>query len=169
MCPFCRDLANALRNYLPASGDQVRILYKHFPLDMTCNAQVGRTVHHGACELAKGGVCAAESGKFWEYHDQVFARTWETATATREDVLKVGDAVGLDRGRLNACIDSAATRGRLAKDVEEGLRIGVGSTPTIVINGRKLSSVNLFFLALEEERKRLNLSPPAGTSAPQKK
>ena len=70
---------------------------------------------------------------------------------------------------MNACLDSAATKGRLTADIEEGWRIGVGSTPTIVINGRKLPSVNVFFLAIEEERKRLNLSPPAGAQAPQKK
>ena len=169
MCPFCRDLASALDSYLPASGDQVRILYKHFPLDMSCNAQVGRTVHHGACELAKGGICAAEGGRFWEYHDKVFAQNWQSAAATREDVLRVGDLAGLDRTRLNACLESAATKGRLAADIEEGLRIGVGSTPTVVINGRRLPSVNVFFLALEEERKRLNLSLPPGAPAPPKK
>jgi protein-disulfide isomerase len=118
----------------------VKIHYKHFPLDVTCNIQVGRTVHGGACDLARGGICAADSGRFWEYHDKVFARPWESALATREDVLRIGDSVGLDRARFGACLDSAPTRGRLAADIEEGWRIGVESTPTIVLNGRKLPS-----------------------------
>ena len=167
MCPFCRDLALGFRNYLPASGNRVRSYYKHFPLDATCNVGIGRTVHPGACELAKGGVCAEESGRFWEYHDKVFARTWDKAT--REDVLGIGTSVGLDRANLNTCMDAASTKGRLTKDIEEGWRVGVGSTPTLFVNGRKLKSPSVFLLAVEEERKRLNLPPLTGAGeAPQK-
>ena len=141
----------------------MRTYYKHFPLDMTCNSGIGRTVHQGACELSKGAICAANNGRFWEYHDKVFSRTWDQAT--RDDVLGIGEAAGLSRAALTACLDSAATRGRLTADIEEGIRVGVASTPTILINGRKLHSANTFFLALDEERKRLKL-PPA-TGAPQ--
>ena len=111
--------------------------------------------------------CAADQGKFWEYHDKVFARTW--AKATREDVLGIGTSVGLDRANLNTCMDAASTKGRLTKDIEEGWRVGVGSTPTLFVNGRKLKSPSVFLLAVEEERKRLNLPPLTGAGeAPQK-
>ncbi len=164
MCPFCRDLALGLKNYLPNSGERVRVHYKHFPLDTACNSLVGRTVHQGACELARGGICAEESGRFWDYHDRVFAQPW-TQPATRQDVLRLGGESGLDSARFGSCLDSAATRGRLTREIEEGGRVGVGSTPTIFMNGRKLKSANVFFLALEEERKRLNL-PPLRPPAP---
>lgn len=158
MCPFCRDLAIGLRNFLPTSGNRIRSYYKHFPLDRACNVGIGRTVHPGACELALGGVCAEESGRFWEFHERVFARPWDKAT--REDVLALGAAAGLERGKLNACMDSATTKGRLSRDIDEGWRVGVESTPTIFVNGKKLKSPNVFLLAVEEERKRLNLPAP---------
>ena len=164
MCPFCRDLASALRNYLPLSGNRIRAHYKHYPLDMSCNVRIGQTVHPGACELALGGICAEESGRFWEYHDKVFAQRWDRAT--REDVLKIAASVGLEGARLSSCMDSASAKGRLAKDVEEGGRVGVESTPTIFINGRKLQSMGVFLLGIEEERKRLNLPPLSGTPIP---
>ena len=167
MCPFCRDLALALQRYVPGSGDQLKVYYKNFPLELSCNPQVGRTVHQGACDLAKGGICASESGRFWEYHDKVFAQTWERAS--REDVLRIGESVGLERAKFGACIDAAATKGRLAAEVAEGQRVGVQSTPTMMINGRKLPSVNVFLLAIEEERKRLKLTAPGPPSAPQNK
>jgi protein-disulfide isomerase/uncharacterized membrane protein len=167
MCPFCRDLALALQRFVPGSGDQLKVYYRNFPLELTCNPKIGRTVHQGACDLARGGICALESGRFWEYHDKVFAQTWERAS--REDVLRIGEAVGLDRAKFGACIDGAAAQGRLAAEVEEGHRIGVQSTPTVLINGRKLASVNVFLLAIEEERKRLKLPPPPATAAPQNK
>jgi protein-disulfide isomerase/uncharacterized membrane protein len=157
MCPFCRDLALGLKSYLPNSSNRVKIHYKHFPLDKACNPGIGRTMHPGACELSLAGICAQDNGRFWEFHDKVFARTWDKAT--REDALGIGAAVGLDRTKLSTCMDGAATRGRLAKDIEEGFRVGVGSTPTILVNGRKLKSTSVFLLAVEEERRRLNLSP----------
>jgi protein-disulfide isomerase len=125
---------------------------------------IGQSVHPGACELALGGICADESGRFWEYHDGVFAKRWDRAT--REDVLNIGVAAGLDRGSLGKCMDSAAVKGRLAREVEEGVRIGVGSTPTILVNGRKIPSTGVFLMAIDEERKRLNLPPLTGAPPP---
>jgi len=165
MCPFCRDLAVGLKNYLPTTGNQVKLVYKHFPLEKTCNPTLGSTVHPGACDLALAGICAEESGRFWEYHDKVFAQRWDRAT--REDVLKVGASVGLEGAKLGACMDGAAARGRLLKDVEEAARVGVTSTPTVLVNGRRLTSTGVFLIAMEEERKRLNLPP--GTSPPTEK
>jgi protein-disulfide isomerase/uncharacterized membrane protein len=167
MCPFCRDLAAGLKNYLPTTGNQVTSHYKYFPLDTSCNARIGSTLHPGSCELSLGGICAGENGRFWEYHDKVFAQRWDKAT--RQDVLRIGASIGLDGNRLAACMDAAATRGLLAKDIDEGWRVGVASTPTIFVNGRKLPSTGVFLLAIEEERKRLNLAPVTGTPAPQEK
>ena len=165
MCPFCRDLALGLRGFLPSAGKQVRVHYKFFPLDTTCNVKVGQSLHPGACELALGGICAQESGRFWEFHDKVFAQRWDRAT--REDVLRIGASVGLDGQKLGACMNAASTRGLLAKDIDEGWPLGVSSTPTLFVNGRKLSSTGVFLLALEEERKRLNLPTPSASAPPQ--
>jgi protein-disulfide isomerase/uncharacterized membrane protein len=164
MCPFCRDLAAALHNYLPSASNRVTTYYKHFPLDTACNPHVGQALHPGACELAKGGVCAQESGRFWEYHEKVFAQRWERAT--RDDVLRIGGSVGLDASALGACLDAATTKGRLAKDIDEAARVGVASTPTMFVNGRKLQSSGVFLLAIEEERKRLNLPPVSARPNP---
>ena len=167
MCPFCRDLATGLHGFLPSTGNQVKAQYKHFPLDVTCNNRVGQSLHPGSCELSLGGICAQEKGRFWEYHDKVFAKRWERAN--REDVFQIGGSVGLDRASLSACMDSAATKGLLARDIEEGWNAGVASTPTLFVNGRKLQSTGVFLLAIEEERKRLNLPPVSGARAPQSK
>lgn len=163
MCPFCRDLAAGLKNFLGTSGEQVKIVYKHFPLDRSCNPGLGSTLHPGACELSLASICAEESGRFWEFHDKVFAQPrWDRAT--RDDALKMGASVGLDASTLGRCMDQTGTRGRLAKDVDEGARAGVESTPTLLVNGRKLSSTGVFLLALDEERKRLNLKAPTGAT-----
>ena len=167
MCPFCRDLAAGLHGFLPSTGNQVKTQYKHYPLDNTCNTHIGQSLHPGSCQLSLGGICAQEKGRFWEYHDKVFSQRWERAT--REDVLKIGASVGLDPAFLGSCMDSASTRGLLAKDIDEGASAGVASTPTIFVNGRKLQSTGVFLLAIEEEKKRLNLPAVRGAQAPQAK
>jgi protein-disulfide isomerase/uncharacterized membrane protein len=167
MCPFCRDLAAGLHGFLPSTGNQVKAQYKHYPLDNTCNTHIGQSLHPGSCQLSLGGICAQEKGRFWEYHDKVFSQRWERAT--REDVLKIGASVGLDPAFLGSCMDSASAKGILAKDIDEGAGAGVASTPTIFVNGRKLQSTGVFLLAIEEERKRLNLPAVSGAQAPQAK
>lgn len=163
MCPYCRDIAGAFSNYIRAPGNQVEIHFKHFPLDSTCNVRIGREAHPGSCDLSRAAICAADEGRFWEFHDQVFARTWDRAK--REDVLKIAAAAGLDVARVSACMDSAATRGRLRADIDEAWRLGVGSTPTIFVNGRVLKTPSVFLLAVEEERKRLGLvQTPEGST-----
>lgn len=156
MCPYCRDISAAFSNYVRTPGNQAEIHFKHFPLDSTCNVRIGREAHPGACDLARASICAADDGRFWEFHDQVFARAWDRAR--REDVLKLVSAAGLDPARVSACMDSAATRGKLQADIDEGWRLGVGSTPTIFVNGRALKTPSVFLLAVEEERKRLGLN-----------
>jgi protein-disulfide isomerase/uncharacterized membrane protein len=164
MCPFCRELAGAFGNYVRGAGGRVKVHFKHFPLDTTCNPKIGRMVHEGACDLARGAICADESGRFWEFHDQVFARPWERAT--HDDVLRLGVAAGLDATRFAACLDSAATKGRLSAEIDEGWSLGVGSTPTVFVNNRKLKAPNVFLIAVDEETKRLGLAPAAAQVLP---
>ena len=160
MCPFCRNLATAFASYLPQSGNRVVIYFKSYPLDMSCNDELKTTVHDGACWLALGGVCANAEGKFWEYHDKVFSEA--RAKITREDTLKLAAELGLSK-QFEGCLGAPATRERLLTDIKEGQRIGVKATPTVLINGKKLPSINDFLIDVEKESTRLGLPPLAST------
>jgi protein-disulfide isomerase/uncharacterized membrane protein len=149
LCPFCRDLAGGLSGFLPQAGGRVQIIYKHYPLDQTCNPNLQRSAHEGACLLAQGGVCAHEQGKFWAYHDKVFARPMERAS--REDVTRLAGESGLDPAAFGACIDAPRTKERLAAQIAEAKSIGVQSTPTVLINGKKLPRINDFLQVVDAE------------------
>jgi protein-disulfide isomerase/uncharacterized membrane protein len=161
LCPFCRSLAGAFAQYLPTTAGRVAVFYKHYPLDRECNARLDRTVHPGACLLARGGICAAEQEKFWPYHDRVFST--ELHEPQLADVTRLGAEAGLDVTALQACLNAPATQARLAADVEEGFRAGVRATPTLFINGKKLPRVNDFVQTVDKEAARLGL-PPLPTS-----
>jgi len=160
MCPACRAASGALHEYLAQNGD-INLTFKNFPLEKGCNPGLAQSIHQGACELALGAVCAADLGAFWPYHDRIFSRAWEYAT--RQDVLDNGVAVGMDKAKLEACLNSADAKSKLALQVKEGFEIMVQSTPTLVVNGKKLNVPSEFSATVEAERQK------AGGAAPAKK
>jgi protein-disulfide isomerase/uncharacterized membrane protein len=157
LCPFCRGLAAAFRDYLPKSGGRVSIFYKNYPLDKTCNTNLNSTVHEGACWLAMGAICAQQLGRFGAFQDKVFSSP--AKPMTRDDALRFGTDVGMAAPAMGTCLDAPATRARLAAEIAEGVRVGVKATPTVFLNGKMLPRVNDFLLAVDKEARRLGLSP----------
>ncbi len=155
LCPYCRNLAAALSNYLPNSGDRVAIFYKNYPLDKDCNPGLSRTLHEGACELALGAVCASEQGKFWPYHDRIFSQ--QPHNPEVDDVVRIAASVGLDEDQMRSCMESSSAKDKLAAQIAEAKRLEVKSTPTLFINGKRLDQIGGFLQAIESESKRLGL------------
>jgi serine/threonine-protein kinase len=157
LCPFCRGIAGAFAQYLPASAGRVSLFYKHYPLDSECNPHLERTIHPGACLLARAGVCAEAQEKFWPYHDRVFATEMKEATAA--DVARLAAEAGLDATALQACLSAPTTQARVSADIEEAWKAGVRGTPTLFINGKKLPRINDFVQTVDKEAAKLGLPP----------
>ena len=159
LCPFCRNLAGALGGFMPQSQGRVSIFFKNYPLDQACNPAMTRTVHDGACELALGGICAAEQGKFWLYHDRIFSQP--PTNPSNEDVVRLATEAGLDGNALRQCQSSLSARAKLDRDIAEGRRLQVNATPTVFVNGKRLEQIGGFLKAIESESKRLGLPAPS--------
>jgi protein-disulfide isomerase len=159
LCPFCRNLAGAFGGFMPQSQGRVAIYFKNYPLDQACNPVMTRTVHDGACELALGGICAEEQGKFWPYHDRIFAQP--PANPSNEDVVRFAAEAGLDGNAMRQCLSSPGARAKLDRDVAEGRRLEVNATPTVFVNGKRLEQIGGFLKAIESESKRLGLPTPS--------
>lgn len=155
LCPFCRNLAGAFGGFMPQSQGRVAIFFKNYPLDQACNPVMTRTVHDGACELALGGICAQEQGKFWPYHDRIFSQP--PTNPSNEDVLRLATEAGLDGNALRGCLSSPGARAKLDRDIAEGRRLEVNATPTVFVNGKRLQQIGSFLKAIESESKRLGL------------
>ena len=72
-CPGCRQMSNNLEILADEFGDDVRLVFRNYPLDKSCNSGMGRQLHDYACEAAVLGRCAGQYGRFWPFHDLVFA------------------------------------------------------------------------------------------------
>lgn len=140
-CPFCQRVMPTLKQLREAYGDRVRIVWKDFPLT---------AIHPQAFKAAEAGQCAREQGKFWEYHDRLFANQ----QALQPEFLKTYAAdLGLDAATFNACLDTAKYAERVQEQMGVGSALGVGSTPSVFINGRLVSGAHPYetFAAIIDE------------------
>lgn len=87
---------------------------------------------------AEASECAADQGKFWEYHDLVFDRqAGENQGAFNKDkLLAMAQELKLDMARFEPCLKNDQTQDRVQADTQEGQQVGVRGTPTFFVNGR---------------------------------
>ena len=144
-CPFCQRVEPTLKRLRQTYGDKLRIVWKDFPLTQ---------IHPQAFKAGEAGHCAGEQGKFWEYHDHLFGNQQALQPA---DLKKHAADLGLDAASFGACLDSSKYGERVRDGVSQGTALGVNSTPTIFINGRRLSGAQpyeVFVAAIDEELSR---------------
>ncbi|MFC1530779.1 thioredoxin domain-containing protein [Gemmatimonadota bacterium] len=131
-CPFCVRVLPTIEQVQQTYGDQVRIVYRQFPLN---------AIHPNAQLSAEASLCADAQGKFWEMHDAIF----EARGKAGADRLKtMASDLGMDSDLFGTCLDSGQFRGQVAADVEAGRQAGVTGTPALFINGRFLSGAQPF-------------------------
>jgi protein-disulfide isomerase len=110
---------------------KVRLVFKDFPLSF----------HPGAEPAAMAARCAAEHGRYWEYHDLLFVA--QPAFA-RSDLILYADRLGLPEKAFAQCLDSGRYRTAVRKDIAEGRAAGVTGTPTFLVNGLPLRGIQSF-------------------------
>ena len=91
-------------------------------------------MHKFACHMAAAARCAGEQGKFWEYHDLLFQNQKNVSTENLTLWLK---KLGIDDDVIKNCQSSKSILEKIKDDIEVGQKLGVDSTPTLYINGRK--------------------------------
>ena len=113
---------------------------------------------------AEASECAAEQGKFWEFHDRLFAEQngRDQGTFSTANLKRYGADLGLDQAAFNTCVDTGLTAARVKAETEEGRRKGVTRTPTLFINGRKIEGVPSYEDLLQSIQTTLLPVPPVG-------
>jgi protein-disulfide isomerase len=122
-CPYCRQMTATLDKVLAEYGDKVQFTYRHLPLPN----------HRFAFKAAQASVCADQQGKFWDYHAKLFGATRELSTETLAGIAR---ELKLDAAQYAACISGEASRKVVSADVQEAMKLGITSTPTLFVNGR---------------------------------
>ena len=124
-CPFCLGAQSVLRRVRERLGDRLVFAFRHLPIPER---------HPLAPLAAEASEAAAAQGRFWEFHDALYANQ---PRLSRETILELAGEHGLDLERLTSELDSGAHRDRIARDVASAEASGATGTPTFFVNGKR--------------------------------
>ena len=125
-CPFCIAATPQLEAVLKAYPGQVKLIFKQFPLDS----------HSQAALAAAAALAAHKQGKFWGMYDALFA---QKGNLSRQRIVDLAGAVGLDVNRFQADLGSPEIKHAVDKDIADGEKISVDSTPTLFVDGQRFN------------------------------
>ena len=143
-CGFCARGNETVEKLRKRYGDKLRVVYKHFPLSF----------HGNAFMAARGALAAAAEGKFWEFHDRLYATK---AKFDEASLLEIAKAVGLNPKKFKQRLHSDEFDAKIVADQELGHTLGIRGTPAYFVNGRALDGAVPeleFRLTIQEELER---------------
>jgi len=134
-CPFCKKTAQFLKPFILKNAKDFYFVFKNYPLDKACNSRIKAPKHLYACQAAITARCAGLQSDelFWKLHDALMA-----ASSFDEAALKsFAEEAQVHQGAFETCLNDPLVMSRMREDTELGNSLGVLSTPTIYINGKK--------------------------------
>lgn len=126
-CPFCKKSEATLRDLLAKYEGRVKLAFLDFPL---------AEIHSQAEKAAEAARCAGEQGKFWEYHESLFA---DQSKLDEESLIGRAQNLKLDEKAFQSCLASGKFKASIEADRQEATKAGVAGTPGFFINGVFLS------------------------------
>lgn len=130
-CPACKMFSEQLHELIPKYQGKIEIAYHFFPLDQSCNSSIKRVMHQHACEAARVALCLPPA-EFQATHDDLFKNQDRLESYLKQ--------ITAERNLQN-CVQDAATEKALLADLAAAEKVELQSTPTFLLNGRKLEGV----------------------------
>ena len=128
-CPSCAQQHPVLERIVSEFGDRVRLVVRDFPLSQ----------HPNAPKAAEAAEAAREQGKYWEYVTVLFRNQ---SALSVENLKQYASDLGLDRARFDASLESGKFAEKVQRDVLDGRKLGINGTPTLFVNGKRVSARN---------------------------
>ncbi|MBW2493849.1 MAG: thioredoxin domain-containing protein [Deltaproteobacteria bacterium] len=122
-CPFCQRVVPTIDQIAAKYPTQVRIVFRNLPLN---------NIHPRAQAAAEAAACANNQGKFWEYHDLVFANN---RALSDEDLERYASEVGLEMADFRQCVQNRETQQIVDADTAVAETLQISGTPSFLING----------------------------------
>jgi len=141
-CPFCAKVGGTIARLKQQYGERLRVVFRDFPLT---------SIHPQSEQAAIAARCAHEQGRFWEFHDRLFAQPRDITPARLEEHAA---HVGLDPERFAACRANPRTQTIVSDNRASGERLGITGTPAFFINGRFVTGAQpdeVFQRVIDEE------------------
>jgi len=130
-CPFCSRAQATVDRILETYGDDIRYIFRDFPMPF----------HSFAQKAAEAAHCAGEQGKYWEMHALLFENSDALAVA---DLKTYATQIDLDSEQFNTCLDASSTAPLVKESLALVKKLGIRGSPTFFINGRQISGAQPF-------------------------
>lgn len=135
-CPACKSVSPTLARLVESYPEQVQLVYRHFPLNQ---------IHPNAQKAAEAAEAAGAQGKFWEFHDALFAGQvdWQglSASAFRDYLVGLAAELELDADQFANDLDNGVYAAYVTASEQEALGLGMPGTPSIILDGQLLPGV----------------------------
>jgi protein-disulfide isomerase len=141
-CPYCSQVEATLKIVLAKHENTVALAFRDMPITQ---------IHPFAEGAAEASRCAGEQGKFWEYHDLLFA---DQGKLDRNGLIANAAKLQLDAKQFETCISAEKYKAQIQQDNQDGMRAGVSGTPGFFINGIFMSGAlpeAMFEKAIQEQ------------------
>jgi len=129
-CPFCKQVQGALKQIVESYGRDVRLVFKHLPLEG----------HRNSLPAARAAYCAAEQDRFWQFHDALFT----ARSLSPSGLEQMASDLGLGLPKFQECVASERSRAAVVKDIEAARLLRIESTPSFVMNGKVINGALSF-------------------------
>lgn len=128
-CPACGAVHPVTKQLIEEYEGKLQFVYRHFPLPM----------HKNAVVAAQAAEAAGEQGKYFEMHDMLFENqeAWSEDNEPVKIFATYAEKLELDVSKFTDSIAKKVSVEKINADTDDGIRLGVNSTPTFFINGEK--------------------------------
>lgn len=130
-CPACAGYHPIIKEVVEKYNDDIKFQFRNFPLQQ---------IHQNARAAARTAEAAGKQGKYWEMHDLLYEqqKSWEQSTAVNTIFEGYATQLGLDLAKFKTDFSSSAVNETINADFAEGTKLGVDSTPTFFLQGKKI-------------------------------
>jgi protein-disulfide isomerase len=133
-CPACGAYYPLVKKILEDYPDDLRVVFRHFPLPS----------HKNAYKAAIVAEAAGKQDQFWQMHNILFEKQdeWSVAQDPNDIFLSYAQDLGLDKSKFSDDLNDAGIKEKIDADMFSGNKLGVNATPTFFLEGKKLKSVS---------------------------
>lgn len=130
-CPACASFYQELETLMAKYPDDVRFIFRHFPLE---------SIHPNAKLAAQASEAAGLQDKFWDMYHALYSKQSEWSALTTEEftawLTTEAETLGLDVAQFTSDLTSEAIVQKIQNEITYDQSIGLNSTPTLLVNGR---------------------------------
>lgn len=142
-CPFCKVVSEQIPELVRRYPNKINVQYMFYPLDSKCNPNMKGKMHENACDAA--ALAACDEKQFLELHDEIFANQDKLGSGILAEMAK--------KRNLSSCFTNTEVVNKVIGLINQGTKFNLKSTPTIIVNGKKIEGTipNRQFFAIFDD------------------